>query len=120
MKTIVNNFELGHPDFLWLLLLLPILVVWYVYTHNKRTPTLNVSTVAGFQKGLSLLPKLKPVVSIFRLLALAALIIALARPRSVSVNIKKSTTRGIDIFMAIDVSASMLAKDLKPDRLQAL
>ncbi len=55
-----------------------------------------------------------------RLLAISLLIIALARPRNVEVSKRTKTTRGIDIVMAIDVSASMLAKDLKPNRLEAL
>ncbi|MGA9269641.1 MAG: VWA domain-containing protein, partial [Lutimonas sp.] len=57
---------------------------------------------------------------VLRLLALALLIMALARPRNVEVSKRTKTTRGIDIVMAIDVSASMLAKDLKPNRLEAL
>jgi len=55
-----------------------------------------------------------------RLVALACIIVALARPRTVDVSTKTKKTRGIDIVMAIDVSASMLAKDLKPNRLEAL
>ena len=51
---------------------------------------------------------------------MALLIIALARPQTVDVSTKTKTTRGIDIVMAIDVSASMLAKDLSPNRLEAL
>ena len=64
--------------------------------------------------------KLKPLLYLLRLLAISALIVALARPRNVQVSKKTKTTRGIDIVMAIDVSASMLAKDLKPNRLEAL
>jgi Ca-activated chloride channel family protein len=64
--------------------------------------------------------KLKPLLYVFRLLAIALLIVALARPRNVEVSKRTKTTRGIDIVMAIDVSASMLAKDLKPNRLEAL
>ena len=55
-----------------------------------------------------------------RLLALGLLIAALARPRTVDISTRTKTTRGIDIVMAIDVSASMLAKDLSPNRLEAL
>ncbi len=55
-----------------------------------------------------------------RISALCILILALARPRNVAVSKKTKTNRGIDIVMAIDVSASMLARDLKPNRLEAL
>ena len=55
-----------------------------------------------------------------RLLALSAIIVAMARPRTVNESTKIKTSQGIDIVMAIDVSASMLARDLKPNRLEAL
>ncbi|HLV70305.1 MAG TPA: VWA domain-containing protein, partial [Xanthomarina sp.] len=74
----------------------------------------------GFKTGNSFLPKLKHVLFVLRLMVLALLITALARPRTVDVSTKTKTTRGIDIVMAIDVSASMLAKDLRPNRLEAL
>ena len=57
---------------------------------------------------------------ILRLLAIAAIIIAFARPRNVAVSSKIKSNNGIDIVMAVDVSASMLARDLKPNRLEAL
>ena len=77
-------------------------------------------SVKGFKVKASILSKLKPILYVLRLLALAAIVIALARPRNVSVSKKTKTNRGIDIVMAIDVSASMLARDLKPNRLEAL
>jgi Ca-activated chloride channel family protein len=79
-----------------------------------------MSSLKGFKLTNSALPKLKHGLFVLRLLALALLITALARPRSVEVSTKTKTTKGIDILMAIDVSASMLAKDLKPNRLEAL
>jgi Ca-activated chloride channel family protein len=66
------------------------------------------------------LPKFRHILFALRLLALASLITAMARPRVTDVSSKTKTTRGIDIVMAIDVSASMLAKDLSPNRLEAL
>ncbi|HBT10017.1 MAG TPA: aerotolerance regulator BatA, partial [Leeuwenhoekiella sp.] len=73
-----------------------------------------------FKAGSGLLAKFRPVLFVLRLLALACLITALARPRNVDVSTRTNTTRGIDIVIAIDVSASMLARDLKPNRLEAL
>tara|TARA_R110002012_G_scaffold322083_1_gene554902 strand:- start:80918 stop:81925 length:1008 start_codon:yes stop_codon:yes gene_type:complete len=107
-------------QFFWLLLLLPIAIIWYVLKHNKQTAELKISSINGFKVTPSVLPKFRHLLFVLRLLALAALITALARPRSVDVSTKTKTTRGIDIVMAIDVSASMLAKDLKPNRLEAL
>jgi Ca-activated chloride channel family protein len=77
-------------------------------------------SVKGFKVKASILSKLKPILYVLRLLALAAIVVALARPRNVSISKKTKTNRGIDIVMAIDVSASMLARDLKPNRLEAL
>lgn len=114
-----NNLEFTNPGFLWLLLLIPILAIWYFFVQKKDTANLKISTTTGFAQQ-NLLAKLKPVLYLLRLLAIGLLIVALARPRNVEVNKKTKTTRGIDIVMAIDVSASMLAKDLKPNRLEAL
>lgn len=109
-----------NPGFLWLLLLLPAAVAWYVITRRKQTATLKVSSTGGFRKSGSFLPKLYPLLFVLRLLVLALIITAMARPRTVNVSNRTKSTKGIDIVMAIDVSSSMLAKDLKPNRLMAL
>ena len=114
-----SNLEFLNPGFLWLLILVPILVIWYFIVKNKDNATLKIASTDGFDR-VNLWAKLKPVLYVLRLLAITSLIIALARPRNVEVSKKRKTTRGIDIVMAIDVSASMLAKDLKPNRLEAL
>ena len=115
-----NNFEFLNPEFLWLLILIPFLAVWYFFVRKKDAAILTMPSVKGFKVKPSILSKLKPILSLLRILALAAIIVALARPRNVSVSKKTKTNRGIDIVMAIDVSASMLARDLKPNRLEAL
>ncbi len=115
-----NNFEFLHPQFLWLLILLPILVGWYFFNGKNDVSTLMLSSIKGFKKNPSLISKLKPFLAVLRLLAITLLIIALARPRIVAVSKRTKTNKGIDIVMAIDVSASMLARDLKPNRLEAL
>ncbi|KAF2515090.1 VWA domain-containing protein [Flavobacterium salilacus subsp. salilacus] len=109
-----------HPGFFWLFLLLPLAIGWYIWKRKQQSATLTISTLQGFKAAPSLLAKLKPALFVLRLLALSAMIVALARPRSVDVSSKTKTTRGIDIVMAMDVSGSMLAKDLKPNRLEAL
>ena len=114
-----SNFEFYNPTFLWLLILITILAIWQFFMRKKDTAVLTMPSVKGFKSG-SFLSKLKPILYLLRLLALAAIIIALARPRNVSVSKKIKTNKGIDIVMAIDVSASMLARDLKPNRLEAL
>lgn len=114
-----NNFEFNNPEFLWLLILIPIVAVWHFFMRKKEAAVLTMPSIKGFKPD-SLLSKVKPILYVLRLLALAAIIVALARPRNVSVSKKTKTNKGIDIVMAIDVSASMLARDLKPNRLEAL
>ena len=109
-----------NPEFLWLFLVLPIAIAWLFYKRNQLSATLKMSSLEPFKQNRSILAKAKPFLLVIRLLALAFIIIALARPRSVDVTSKSKTTKGVDIVMAIDVSSSMLANDLKPNRLEAL
>ncbi|MGC6437859.1 MAG: vWA domain-containing protein [Flavobacteriaceae bacterium] len=114
-----EGIEFTHRVFFWLLLLLPILILWYVFKHKKTTADLRISNIESFGSN-NTWSYLKHGLFALRLLALTLVITALARPQTVDVSTKTKTTRGIDIMMAIDVSASMLAKDLKPNRLEAL
>ena len=116
----LEGIEFVNKQFFWLLLLLPLALLWYILKNKKQTAELNISSLKGFKITSSWLPKLKHLLFGLRLLALGLIIMALARPQTVDVSTKTKTTRGIDIVMAIDVSASMLAKDLKPNRLEAL
>jgi len=116
----MENITFLHPRFFWLFTLIPFVIAWYVWKRNKQTATLKVSSIKGFQTTNSWLPKLKPVLFVLRILTLSLIITALARPRTVDISNKTKTTRGIDIVMAIDVSGSMLARDLKPNRLESL
>lgn len=116
----MKNITFANPEFFWLFLVLPLAIGWYFWKRNQQSATLKVSSVKGFKAAHSVLPKIKPLLFALRMLALASLIVALARPQSTDVTNKSRTTRGIDIVMAIDVSGSMLAKDLKPNRMEAL
>lgn len=115
-----ENLPFKNPEFFWLFLLLPALTAWYIWKYKKNNATLQISSIKGFMLHESLLAKLKPILFVLRLLAIALIIVALARPQTSSVSTKSSSTLGIDIVITIDISASMLAKDLRPDRLQAL
>lgn len=110
----------ANPNSLWLLLALPLVVGWYVYTRKHTQPVLKISSLYGFQQKPSILARLQPLLFIFRLLSLTLIIMALARPQTMDVSTRTKTNKGIDIVMAIDVSSSMLAQDLKPNRLKAL
>ncbi|PIB39267.1 vWA domain-containing protein [Maribacter sp. 4G9] len=115
----LDNISFANPDFFWLFLLLPLAIAWYMFKRKEETAALKIATVKSF-KHKSFLPKLKPGLFLLRLLALSAIIVALARPQTEDISTRTKTTRGIDIVMAIDVSSSMLARDLKPNRLAAL
>ena len=98
---------------------MPLAIVWYVLRHKKQEASVRFSDLKGFAK----LPKswkayLRHLLFALKMAALALLIVALARPQSSSTN-STSNIEGIDIVMAMDVSGSMLARDLKPDRLTA-
>jgi len=110
----------ANPDYLWLFLSLPLLVGWYVFTRKKIQPVLKISSLSGFRVKSNFLARLQPILFVMRLLALSAVITALARPQTMDVSTRTKTNKGIDIVMAIDVSSSMLAQDLKPNRLTAL
>jgi Ca-activated chloride channel family protein len=109
-----------NPEFFWLFLLIPIAIFWLFWKRNQQTATLKISSLQGFKGSDSLLAKCRPALDVLRILALCLLIIALARPRTVDISNKTKTTKGIDIVVAIDVSGSMLAKDFKPNRMEAL
>ena len=116
----MKNVTFLNPEFFWLFLLIPVAVAWLFWKRNQQTTTLKISSLKGFQTSSSFLAKMKPFLFVLRLLALSSLIVAMARPRTVDISNKTKTTKGIDIVMAIDVSGSMLAKDLKPNRMEAL
>ncbi|SDK83081.1 Ca-activated chloride channel family protein [Salinimicrobium catena] len=114
-----ENIIFEDPHFFWFLLLLPVAIAWYIWKRNRQTAELKISSTRGFKANPGFLGRLRPVLFILRLLVLALVITALARPRTVDVSSRTSSTMGIDIAMAIDVSASMLARDLEPNRLEA-
>jgi Ca-activated chloride channel homolog len=116
----MGNITFLNPHFFWLFLTIPAAIFWHFYNKNKRDASLKISSTKSFKNSHSLLSLIKPLLFYDRLLALALMILALARPRTVDVSVKQKSTSGIDIVMAIDVSGSMLAKDLKPNRLEAL
>lgn len=110
----------ANPDYLWLLLALPLLVGWYVFTRKKSQAVLKISSLNGFWAKSSFLAQLQPALFVLRILSLVLIVMALARPQTMDVSTRTRTNKGIDIVMAIDISSSMLAQDLKPNRLAAL
>ncbi len=109
-----------NPEFFFLFLLLPVVIGWLYWKRNRQFATLKMSSVSGFKMTQSIAAKLKPYLFVLRIVALSSLIIALARPRTVDISNETKSTKGLDIVMSVDVSSSMLAKDLQPNRLEAL
>ena len=109
----------ANPWCLLLLLIIPAILAYYFYNRKRLTAEIRFSSTKVFQE----MPKsykhyLRYLPLALHMLALAALIIAIARPQK-SDSWSNQTTEGIDIVMAVDISSSMLAEDLKPNRLRA-
>ena len=109
-----------YPRLLWLLVIPALLVLHYIYLEKAgRRPHLRVSTALPWKKhGRSFMTFFRHVPFALRAFALVMVVIAIARPRS-SEELSKVDTEGIDIVLAMDVSTSMLARDLTPDRISA-
>ena len=110
----------ANPNYLWLLLILPVVLTWQIISRNKIQPLLKMPSLSNFQGGSFFWARIFQGLFLFRLFAIGLIILAIARPQTVDVSTRTKTNKGIDIVMAIDVSSSMLAQDLKPDRLTAL
>ncbi|WP_298552498.1 VWA domain-containing protein [uncultured Parabacteroides sp.] len=110
----------ANPTYLYLLLLLIPMIGWYVYKLSKNQASLQVSSTEGFDApgASSWKVWLRHVPFILRMAAVAVLIVILARPQSTN-SWQNSSTEGIDIVLAMDISTSMMAQDLKPNRLEA-
>ncbi|MBR5298650.1 MAG: VWA domain-containing protein [Bacteroidales bacterium] len=109
-----------YPKLLWLLVIPALLVLHYIYLElSERHPHLRVSTsVPWMAGGRSFMAMLRHIPFLLRIFALSMVIVAIARPRS-SEEMERVDTEGIDIILAMDVSTSMLARDLTPDRISA-
>ena len=115
----LENITFANPKLLWGLLIIPALIAWYIFRQKKQEASVRYSDMTGFEG----LPRswrvyARHLLFVLRLAALALLIVAIARPQSSSKS-EKSNVEGIDIILAQDISGSMLARDLKPDRLEA-
>jgi Ca-activated chloride channel family protein len=115
----LNNWReisFANPEFFWAMLIIPLMVLWYVWRQKKLYGTIKISSTQGFVK--SPLVLFRHSLLFFRTIGIAALIVALARPQT-SLSWQDVTTEGIDIAIALDISGSMLAEDFKPNRLEA-
>jgi Ca-activated chloride channel homolog len=112
-----QHIRFAHPYFLGLLALLPVAILWY-YRRKRVHGSLRMSTLGGFAGGSNWKTKLRQLPFYLRLLALACIIVALARPQETNQE-EQVKGEGVDIVLCMDVSGSMLAQDFTPNRLEA-
>lgn len=117
MIEFLQNIDFVHPQLLALLLLIPAGLAWYIFKIRKTQSHITISTTEPLRHHSSLRARLYPYLPLLRALALAAMIVALARPQ-LSLKEEEVKAEGIDIIMVMDISSSMLAQDFQPDRLQ--
>jgi len=115
----MDNIVFKNPEFLWLLILLPVVAFMLYKFKFVRLNNFKFSNLESFDSK-TLKSKLYPIIPIFRIITLLLVIVALARPQEISNSTRTKTSSGIDIVIAVDISSSMLAQDLKPNRLEAL
>ena len=115
----LENITFDNPEFLWLAVVLFVIIVIDYKFKNVKNSSFSISSIKSLNTK-SLKVNLFPLLNVLRFTALFMLIVALARPQIIDVSIQTKKSRGIDIVIAVDVSSSMLAQDLKPNRLEAL
>jgi Ca-activated chloride channel homolog len=115
----MNGITFAEPLFLWLLLLIPGIIAFYILRQQKTSPSLHMPGLQQFEKsGETFRNYLRHILFVLRTVTITLLIIILARPQKTD-KFQNSTTEGIDIILTLDISGSMLARDFKPDRLEA-
>jgi len=115
----LEKITFNNPEFLWLAVILFVIILIDYKFKNVKNSSFSISSIKSLNTK-SLKVKLFPLLNVLRFTALFMLIVALARPQIIDVSIQTKKSRGIDIVIAVDVSSSMLAQDLKPNRLEAL
>lgn len=116
----MSNWTFANPEFFYLLIIIPIISVWYFFKRKNFHPTLKLSTLEPSSAAKpSSRQRFIHIPFLLRMLALALLIVALARPQSRLSPEAIVKIQGIDIVLTIDISTSMLAEDFRPNRLEA-
>ena len=111
--------EFANKEYLFLLLLMIPYLIWYLMYRKKSEPTMRMSDTRAYRYApRSWRVTLMPLQLLLRLAVFVLLVLVLARPQTQN-SWKNETMEGIDIMLAMDVSTSMLAEDLKPNRIEA-
>jgi Ca-activated chloride channel family protein len=114
-----GDVTFAYPWMFYFLAVIPVMIFWYWKSGRKKETSITYSSLKIFEgMPVSWKERLRHVPIVLRCLAIALLIVALARPQSFSSG-QNVTTEGIDIVMALDISGSMISEDLKPNRVEA-
>lgn len=115
----MTAISFANPAWLWLLLVVPALIAFYIFRQQKTFASLQMPGLSPFEKiGHSFRTWLRHILFALRTIAITLLVIVLARPQTTD-KFQNTSTEGIDIMLTLDISGSMLARDFKPDRLEA-
>jgi Ca-activated chloride channel family protein len=115
----MSKITFAEPLFLYLLAVVPVMIAFYLLKQQKTTASLRMPGLQPFAETTKTYRHyLRHALFVFRTVCITLLIIVLARPQSTS-KFQNVTTEGIDIVLTLDISGSMLARDFKPDRLDA-
>jgi Ca-activated chloride channel homolog len=115
----MSEYSFAYPEFLWLLLLIPAFLIWYLVRLKNRYPEMQVPGLQWMENApVTIRHYLQHILFILRMLAVALLIVVLARPQTHN-QWEELVTEGIDIVISFDISTSMLAEDFKPNRIEA-
>jgi Ca-activated chloride channel homolog len=118
MVSFFNNISFAMPQFFGLMLLLPLLAWWQLKTQHRTHAAFKVSSIHAFDGIGSWLQLSRHLPLLLRIMALACIIVALARPQTKTEE-QQAEGEGIDIVLCIDVSGSMTAQDFSPNRMEA-
>ena len=116
----IENLTFANPEYFWFLLIIVPIILFIYKFFNKTQAIINISSTSIFGKKSLFWIRFKYFLILLKIFAIIFLIIALSRPQTVDVSSQRIINKGIDIIMTIDISSSMLAQDLKPNRLNAL
>ncbi len=118
LSNMGNNWEFAQPEWLWALSIIPLGWVWMIWRRKVQFTRYRYSQLEGLPT--SIFGHLRQLTGALPWLAMGAFIVALARPQSSEIIQQPSQNLGVDMIMALDISASMLSRDIRPNRLEAL
>jgi Ca-activated chloride channel family protein len=115
----MNGITFAEPLFLYLLAVIPAMITFYILKQQSAQASLRMPGLQPFEEaGTTFRHYLRHIIFAFRTVAVILLIIVLARPQTID-KFQDMSTEGIDIVLTLDISGSMLARDFRPDRLEA-